>query len=414
MGKAGDVFRSLRHSPDPRLRSFIVNWLSPLGADPKILGAELDRIDPKAKPTPAQGQQLMDAVLFHAETSQRRALILSLGTYGMERFSHGERGPLTGKLLDLYRNDPDAGIHGAAAWTLRQWGQQQKLQDAHTELMKLEHQFDRRWFVNSQGQTYTVIEGSVVYYMGSPPTETERLPDELLHPCTIPRRFALAATEVTVEQYQAFVKENPVNDFAVNDRYSPDPKGPMNQVNWYHAAAYCNWLSRREKLSECYEPNERGQYAEGMKIRADALRRNGYRLPTEAEWEYGCRAGTNTTRPYGTSLVLLGCYARYIFTSKDRAWHCGSLQPNDLGLFDTLGNVFEWCQDRYLTSRENGMSMTTDSFDILEILDARKPRVLRGGSFPDRPVYIRSALRLGKEPFSPVNNAGFRPARTLP
>ena len=109
MGKAGEIFPLLRHSADPRLRSFIVNWLNPLGADPKLIAAELDRIDPNAKPTPAQGQQFMDAVLFHPETSQRRALILALGTYGTEGLSPGEREPLTAKLLDLYRNDPDAG-----------------------------------------------------------------------------------------------------------------------------------------------------------------------------------------------------------------------------------------------------------------------------------------------------------------
>ena len=84
MGKAGEVLPLLRHSADPRLSSFIVNWLNPLGADPKIIAAELDRIDPNAKPTPAQGQQKMDAILFHPETSMRRALILALGTYGTE------------------------------------------------------------------------------------------------------------------------------------------------------------------------------------------------------------------------------------------------------------------------------------------------------------------------------------------
>ena len=103
----------LRHRADPRLRSFIVNWLNPLGADPKLIAAELDRIDLNAKPTPAQGQQFMDAILFHPETSMRRALILALGTYGMEGLSDAEREPLIGKLLNLYRNDPDAGIHGA-------------------------------------------------------------------------------------------------------------------------------------------------------------------------------------------------------------------------------------------------------------------------------------------------------------
>ena len=130
MGKAEEVWPLLRHSADPRLRSFILNWLNPLGADPEALAAELDRIDPNAKPTPAQGQQKMDAILFHPETSMRRALILALGTYGTEGLSPGEREPLIGKLLDLYRNDPDAGIHGAAEWTLRKWGQQEKLKEA--------------------------------------------------------------------------------------------------------------------------------------------------------------------------------------------------------------------------------------------------------------------------------------------
>ena len=78
----------------------------------------------------------MDAILFHPETSQRRALILALGTYGTEGLSPGEREPLTGKLLDLYRNDPDCGIHGAAEWTLRQWGQQEKLKELDAELMQ--------------------------------------------------------------------------------------------------------------------------------------------------------------------------------------------------------------------------------------------------------------------------------------
>ena len=94
-------------------------------------------------------------------------------------------------------------------------------------------------------------------------------------------------------------------------RYSPDPKGPMNNVSWYDAAAYCNWLSRKENLPECYEPNERGKYAAGMRIKSDALKLTGYRLPTEAEWEYACRSGAATSRYYGSSIDLLERYAQY-------------------------------------------------------------------------------------------------------
>ena len=88
--------------------------------------------------------------------------------------SPGEREPLIGKLLDLYRNDPDAGIHGAAEWTLRQWKQQEKLKAVDAELMKLKDRGDRRWYVNGQGQTFAVIEGPVEFHMGSPPTEPDR------------------------------------------------------------------------------------------------------------------------------------------------------------------------------------------------------------------------------------------------
>ena len=104
-----------------------MNWLYPLGADPKLISDQLDGIDDKTKPTAAPGQQFMDAALFQPETSQRRALILALGTYGAEGLSPGETEPLVATLLDLYRNDPDSGIHGAAEWALRKLGRQDKL-----------------------------------------------------------------------------------------------------------------------------------------------------------------------------------------------------------------------------------------------------------------------------------------------
>jgi formylglycine-generating enzyme required for sulfatase activity len=414
MGSPEEVWPLLRHSADPRLRSFIVNWLNPFGADPKSVVAGLNGIDQHTQPTAAPGQQTMDAVLFHPETSMRRALILALGTYGTDGLSAGDRETLSVMLLDLYRNDPDAGIHGAIEWTLRQWKQQEKLKAADADLMTLKDRGDRRWFVNGQGQTFALIEGPVEFHMGSPATEPDRDANETLRRVRIPRRFAIASKEVSVEQYQRFVRTHPDFGLAQSylDKYSPDPSGPMIGVSWYGAAAYCNWLSEQEGLPReewCYLPAEGSGFAQGMTIPADVLRRTGYRLPTEAEWESACRSGTITSRYHGLSTDLLGTYARYLANSREHAWAGGSLMPNDLGLFDMLGNVFEWCQDRYATVEKS----LDDYIMISEYVDDN-PRLLRGGAFSLRPAVARSAHRFWIAPSYRGVDDGFRPSRTYP
>ncbi len=404
MGKVEEFIPLLRHGADPRLRSFIVNWLSPLGADPRTLAAELDHIVSIANPTPAQGQQKMDAILFHPETSQRRALLLALGTYGTEGLSPSERDSLTGKLLDLYRNDPDSGIHGAAEWTMRQWKHLEKLKDVDVQLMKVKDRGNRRWFVNGQGQTFAVIEGPVEFHMGSPPTDTERFaPNERPRRMAIPRGLAIAVKEVTVEQFQRFLKLSGItfDRYQVSATYlsnfSPDPEGPWTSPDWYSAAHYCNWLSEQECLPKnqwCYLPNEAGAYAETMSIPANVLERTGYRLPTDAEWEYACRAGAVTSRYYGHALDLLDAYARYQANSKEHAWTCGSLFPNDLGLFDMLGNMYEWCQDTANALKPGRKGIYLDIINIHESIVEKNARILRGGSFYDRPAVVRSPSRI--------------------
>jgi formylglycine-generating enzyme required for sulfatase activity len=367
-GKAESVWPLLRHSADPRLRSFILNWLNPLGADPHAVAAELDRLDPPATHhaghPKGRATQQMDAILFHPETSQRRALILALGTCSPEGLSPGEHEPLAAKLLAVYHDDPDAGIHGAAAWTLRRWGLKDKLVALDAELGKLKDPGGRRWYVNGQGQgqTFAVIAGPVEFRMGAPADEPERGGggnDQSPRRMTIPRRFAIAATEITIPQFQKFLKTNASPRYNLEAsylvKYSPDPDGPWLAPDWYTAAHYCNWLSEQEGLPKdqwCYVPAEEGGYADGMTVPADVLRWTGYRLPTEAEWEYACRSGTITSRYYGASTDLLALYAGYSANSREHAWACGSLLPNDLGLFDMLGNQYEWVHDRFGVARQ--------------------------------------------------------------
>jgi formylglycine-generating enzyme required for sulfatase activity len=149
-----------------------------------------------------------------------------------------------------------------------------------------------------------------------------------------------------------------------------------------------------------------------MSIPADVLERTGYRLPTSAEWEYACRAGAVTSRYYGASLDLLGAYAWYQANSKDHAWACGSLLPNDLGLFDMLGNEYELVQDSARRSMRESRGLFIDKINKNEYINEAIHRLLRDGSFDNRPAAVRSAYRNRDAPAPRYMTNGFRPSRT--
>ena len=112
------------------MRSYIVNWLVPLKVDPQAVADRFKGFAPGPRIDPVPGKPITDTILFHPETSERRALILSLGQYPIEEFAGEEGKRLTGELLKAYEHDPDAGIHSAAEWTLRKWGQQKALDES--------------------------------------------------------------------------------------------------------------------------------------------------------------------------------------------------------------------------------------------------------------------------------------------
>jgi formylglycine-generating enzyme required for sulfatase activity len=150
-----------------------------------------------------------------------------------------------------------------------------------------------------------------------------------------------------------------------------------------------------------------------MKMAADYLRRTGYRLPTEAEWEFACRAGAETGYSFGEPEDLLGKYAWYSGNALSRSQPVGTLRPNDLGLFDMHGNVSEWVQDRVKAYiKTEGGKAAKDLEDIFDI-NSKDYRVSRGGSFYVHTSLVRSAKRYSGAPATRSIDYGFRPARTF-
>jgi formylglycine-generating enzyme required for sulfatase activity len=158
-----------------------------------------------------------------------------------------------------------------------------------------------------------------------------------------------------------------------------------------------------------------------MKMATNYLQRTGYRLPTEAEWEYVCRAGTETTYSFGEAVDLLGKYAWYAANSSGRSQPVGTVRPNDKGLFDMHGNLLEWCQNVYvIKSGAPGNKIIEDIEDNLTLnrdrpdsTNNRESRVWRGGKFDFIGVLVRSASGGYGTPLGRGRFSGFRPARTI-
>ena len=218
------------------------------------------------------------------------------------------------------------------------------------------------------------------FMMGSPTNEKDRESDETQHQVSL-SGFYIGKYTVTFDQYDAFCTAT--NRSKPNDNGWGRGKRPVINVNWIDANAYCNWLSQKTGKT--------------------------YRLPTEAEWEYACRAGTTT--PFNTGNNLTTAQANYdgnypynnnskgIYRAKTLA--VGSFAPNAWGLYDMHGNVWEWCNDWYGTYSSGSQTNPQGP-------NSGSGRVLRGGSWYFDAWFCRSAFRNSINPDSRINNNGFR------
>jgi formylglycine-generating enzyme required for sulfatase activity len=237
---------------------------------------------------------------------------------------------------------------------------------------------------NSIGMKLVMIPKGT-FIMGSPESEWGRLDNEVQHQVTLTRDFYLGVTEVTQAQYKDVMGENPSGhqDYLVQGDSS---SYPVEKVSWEDAVEFCR------KLSDMPEEKKAGLV---------------YRLPTEAEWEYACRAGSNTAFSFGDEAESLSEHGWFDENSNFGTRPVGELKPNSWGLYDMHGNVWEWCCDWYGGYPKGAVSDPVGP-------QAGSFRVLRGGGWYYVAADCRSAFRYRRNPSFRHFNIGFRVALSSP
>jgi formylglycine-generating enzyme required for sulfatase activity/predicted Ser/Thr protein kinase len=385
-----------------------------LHLDDDRIAADMCRID--ERPDPIQRTIFIDELAaWHGDVSRlapysrsrsdpalRSGLCLAVGSIPLGPLPAAESEAWNPVLTESYKTALDNAMHSAAGWALRQWGIEVPALSVTSQPSE-----GRQWFVNSLGMAMLNVQP------GQFTRRDGNFPDSKPQNVTLTRAFFLSDREVSVDQFQRFIDDpyNPKEDKPAvwqqrNGEAGSAGEHSRGAVSWYDAVLFCNWLSRKEGRTVCYErigkkEKIRNVEYDAWRLVADA---SGYRLPTEAEWEYACRAGTTTDFASGSDEEMLRKYA--IFQTS-RAASGGSKLPNRWGLFDMHGNIWEWCHDWYEAYGEGDVN---DPVGPSEVSIGASVRVFRGGSWNNVAAYWRSGYRQGLPPDERRGDIGFRVA----
>ena len=368
---------------------------------------------------PAADRKALDSQLF--------GLLLALGEYSWAQIPEDRRVPLRREVGDLFRDDKSSGVHAAAGWLLRQWG----AEDARSAQLAVD--LDQREVPEREGwewhtikamevpegllgltmrpvyQTYVLFEPGE-HEFGSPADEPHRYDHETLHSTSI-AGFWMLDREITRGEWEA----SGLLTFRGYEKYAPSVEHAILGPNWYDCVRFSRWLNHQLAYgdSQAYADESDLPESEYRRDEADGeggihnwpidLSAAGFRLPTEHEWEAGCRGRTRSAYSFGGDVTLLTHYGWLKENSGGLGHVPRALRPTLRGLFDMQGNAFEWCHDGYLD-------------EFRDVGAAGPPmgsyRVFRGGSWIFSAEVCRSAYRDGFGPEDRDYFLGFRLARS--
>ncbi len=396
----------LEFQRDPTARCLMIEWIPKLQRDPARLIEQLKvclnqrpvHVEAKLKNMAEQGTQF-SPWLEDPASAKLRSLIQLLGNYSSVAVKRSTGSDLWRSLLECMQSDPDPAIQASCQWCLAIHApdllRARSLEPSDNRLSD----YRTAWYQAPNRHVMIRLQGPLEFVAGSDADDPYRdagvSPDVInntvstwsedhRHTKKIERSFAIAMHETSYGQMQNY---KPNFHDTQNKSLAPQLDCPADRISWGDAARYCNWLSEQQGIpaSEfCFVIEENT-----VKLAENYLHKKGFRLPTEAEWEIACRAGTTTRCFFGDAPELLDSYCWYSRNSEELSLiPVHSRKPNDLGLFHSLGNVLEWTMDRF-TTQQPGHRMRPDDHEFYQ--ENWPLVILKGGSIFNLPRDVRAS-----------------------